>query len=58
MSDLDDTRRKHLLNWVRRRCQTFLTCTNLRYFPKEILAEATIFHVVAGTVTPDVKRKS
>ena len=43
MSDLDDARRKHLLTWVRRRCQTFLTCTNLRSFPKEILAEATTF---------------
>jgi DNA replication and repair protein RecF len=58
MSDLDDTRRKHLLAWVRRRCQTFLTCTNLRSFNKEILAEAAIFHVVAGTVTADAKRKT
>lgn len=53
MSDLDDTRRQHLLKWVRRRCQTFLTCTNLRYFPQEILSEATTFRVVAGTVTRD-----
>src|SRR5579871_1425298 len=56
MSDLDDVRRKRLLAWVRRRCQTFVTCTNLRAFPKEILAEATTFHVVAGTVMPDGPR--
>jgi DNA replication and repair protein RecF len=55
MSDLDDTRRAHLLRWVRRRCQTFLTCTNLRYFSADILTEATLFRVVAGTVTPDAR---
>ena len=58
MSDLDDARRRHLLSWIRRRGQTFLTCTNLRAFPKEILAEATTFQVVAGTIIPDGKRKS
>ncbi len=58
MSDLDDARRKHLLRWVRRRCQTFLTCTNLRSFPREILDEATTFRVVAGTVTPDASRRT
>ncbi|HZO90619.1 MAG TPA: DNA replication/repair protein RecF [Chthonomonadaceae bacterium] len=58
MSDLDDTRRAHLLAWIRRRCQTFLTCTNLRSFPSEILAEATTFKVVAGTVTPDGNRET
>jgi DNA replication and repair protein RecF len=56
MSDLDDARRKHLLSWVRGRCQTFLTCTNLRSFPKEILADACIFRVNNGTVTPDTPR--
>ena len=58
MSDLDDQRRNHLLQYARRRCQTFITCTNLRSFPKEILAEAATFHVAAGTVTADAKRKS
>ena len=53
MSDLDDARRGHLLAWVQRRCQTFLTCTNLRAFPEAILKEAKTFHVVAGTVTED-----
>src|SRR5262249_52344335 len=58
MSDLDDVRRKRLLAWVRRRCQTFITCTHLRSFPKDILAEATTFYVAAGTVTPDADRKT
>jgi DNA replication and repair protein RecF len=58
MSDLDDTRRNHLLTWIQRRCQTFLTCTNLRSFPKEILTGATLFKVEAGTVTPDGNRKT
>ena len=58
MSDLDDQRRNHLLQWVRRRCQTFITCTNLRSFPKEILAEAATFHVANGIITADGKRKS
>ncbi|MBC7529086.1 MAG: DNA replication/repair protein RecF [Chthonomonadaceae bacterium] len=57
MSDLDDHRRKHLLSWVRRRCQTFITCTNLRSFPKDLLAEASIFQVTAGTVTSDVRKR-
>jgi DNA replication and repair protein RecF len=56
MSDLDDARRKHLLAWVRGRCQTFLTCTNLRSFSKEILAESRTFHIVNGIVTPDTPR--
>lgn len=58
MSDLDDARRSHLLDWVQRRCQTFLTCTNLRAFPDSILCEAKTFHVVAGTVTEDDTRRS
>ncbi len=55
MSDLDDSRRKHLLSWVRRRCQIFITCTNLRSFPVDILREATKFQVVLGTVSEDPK---
>jgi DNA replication and repair protein RecF len=51
MSDLDDLRRRQLLVWLERRCQSFITCTNLRSFPAEILSGASIFNVVAGTVT-------
>ena len=50
MSDLDDTRRRHLLEWTRRRCQTFVTCTNLRMFSDEVLAESAVLHVQAGTL--------
>ena len=58
MSDLDDKRRRHLLNWIQRRCQTFITCTNLRAFPDSILQEAKTFHVFAGTVTEDETGRS
>ncbi len=50
MSDLDDIRRTHLLAWIRRRCQTFLTSTTLRAFPEDMIAGATIFDVRAGAV--------
>lgn len=55
MSDLDDARRKHLLKWIRGRGQTFITCTSLRAFPKEILQDAATFQVAAGTIISDVK---
>ena len=58
MSDLDDARRRHLLTWVRGRGQTFITCTNLRAFPDDILAEAATFQVTAGTLTADGRPKS
>ncbi len=55
MSDLDDARRRHLLKWIRGRGQTFITCTSLRAFPKDILQEAATFQVAAGTIISDVK---
>jgi DNA replication and repair protein RecF len=58
MSDLDDLRRRRLLAWLERRCQSFITCTSLRSFPSEILAGAAKFHVAAGTVTRDVVQKT
>ncbi len=58
MSDLDDLRRRRLLAWLERRCQSFITCTNLRSFPAEILVGAARFHVAAGTVTRDVEQKT
>ena len=51
MSDLDDQRRRHLMDWLRRRCQAFVTCTNLRGFPREVLREATVLRVERGTLT-------
>jgi len=53
MSDLDDARRAHLLDWIRGRSQTFITCTNLRAFPDDVLQEARIFRVESGTVAPE-----
>ncbi len=52
MSDLDDRRRAHLLEWVRRRCQTFITCTSTRSVPKEVLDDACIWTVENGEVRP------
>ena len=52
MSDLDDMRRKHLVEWTRQGAQTFVTCTNLRTFPPEVLAEAQVLRVRAGTIAP------
>ena len=51
-SDLDDRRREHLLRWVRGRCQTFITTTNLHAFPEEIVAESAIYSVRDGIVEP------
>lgn len=51
MSDLDDARRTHLLKWIRGRGQTFLTCTNLNSFDEDILVEAEVKTVNAGTLS-------
>jgi DNA replication and repair protein RecF len=50
MSDLDDERRARLLQRVRGHCQTFVTCTNLRGFPPELLSNARVFVVEAGDI--------
>ncbi|HSV74256.1 MAG TPA: DNA replication/repair protein RecF [Chthonomonadales bacterium] len=51
MSDLDDLRRRRLVHWLRRRRQAFVSCTNLRGFPPEVLREATVLRVERGTLT-------
>jgi DNA replication and repair protein RecF len=52
LSDLDDTRRRHLFDLTARAgSQTFLSCTNLRAFSKGILESATVFSVTSGEVT-------
>lgn len=48
LSDLDDDRRRRLLTLLHRRCQTFVTCTNLRAFPSEILEGGAVYRVRAG----------
>ncbi|HXG23208.1 MAG TPA: DNA replication and repair protein RecF, partial [Chthonomonadales bacterium] len=55
MSDLDDARRRHLMNWLHRRCQVFLTCTNLQAVPSDILEGSAVFRVHAGTISRDGK---
>ncbi len=57
-SDLDDRRRQHLLQWMRGRCQTFITTTNLHAFPAEVVAEAEIYDVCEGKITKRGKEQS
>ena len=52
MSELDDTRRERFLGTVSGRINTFITTTNVRSFPDEILKEASLYTIRAGTVTP------
>jgi DNA replication and repair protein RecF len=52
LSDLDDTRRRHLFDLVAQAgSQTFLNCTNLRPFSKAVLESAVVYSVVAGEIT-------
>jgi DNA replication and repair protein RecF len=53
MSDLDDIRRRHLMNWLHRRCQVFLTCTQPQAVPTDILKESTLFRVHSGAIWRD-----
>ena len=48
LSDLDDARRKCLLEHVEAHGQTFITCTNTRAFPKSALDSASAFQVTSG----------
>src|SRR5687768_13496313 len=57
-SHLDDRRREHLLRWVRGRCQTFITTTNLHAFPPEIVEDAEIYDVCGGRITRREKAKN
>jgi DNA replication and repair protein RecF len=52
LSDLDDVRRQLLFEITARSgSQTFLSCTNLRAFPENVLQNATVYGVVSGEVT-------
>ena len=52
LSDLDDVRRHHLFELTAQGgSQTFLSCTNLRAFSKEVLARSVVYTVVSGAVT-------
>lgn len=48
MSELDANRREQLLLFIRDKIQTFITATDLNYFPKESLGK--YYHVVAGKI--------
>jgi len=52
LSDLDDVRRHHLFD-LTAQCgsQTFLSCTNLRAFSKEVLGRSVVYTVTSGEVT-------
>jgi len=45
MSELDEQRRSSLLEFVHSGTQTFITTTNLGYFPKEILDQAEVLQL-------------
>jgi DNA replication and repair protein RecF len=51
LSDLDESRRAHLMDWVLSNAsQTVLTCTESSAAGPAILSNARIFHVSAGTI--------
>ncbi|GIV07562.1 MAG: DNA replication and repair protein RecF [Fimbriimonadales bacterium] len=49
-SDLDPARRRHLVEFLTPRTQTFITCTDLSAFNEATLQDAALFEVQAGTV--------
>lgn len=51
MSELDAARRAHFLKTVTGKINTFITTTDLQLFSAEIVREASVFAVRAGTVT-------
>ncbi len=52
MSDLDDSRRAHLMHWAHAASQVFITCTNLRFLPDEIRDHAAIYRMDSGVLQP------
>jgi DNA replication and repair protein RecF len=53
-SELDQSRRDYLLSQIITHDQVFLTSTDLTGFPTEIVRQAHIYRVTAGTVTSQV----
>lgn len=51
LSELDDTRKTHLLEAIRGRVQTFVTTTSLEGIDPETLNRAQIYQVKQGTIT-------
>ena len=52
MSELDPHRQRFLQGVVREHEQVLVTATDLSFFAADFLQQATVYHVVAGTVTP------
>ena len=50
-SELDQSRRDYLLSQIINHDQVFLTSTDLTVFPPEIMKQAHIYRVAAGTLT-------
>lgn len=51
LSELDDSRKTHLLEAIRGRVQTFVTTTNLEGIDEQTLANAQIYHIKQGTIS-------
>ena len=56
MSELDDHRRKFLLEVVYKKIQTFITATTLTYFKEIGNKEYTLFEVNKGTINTECRR--
>jgi DNA replication and repair protein RecF len=50
MSELDRARRKFLVEILNTKAQTIITTTHLGSFTEDILANASIFRIEAGTI--------
>lgn len=50
LSELDDTRKTHLLSAIRGRVQTFVTTTSLDGIDPSLVSQADLYHVENGTV--------
>lgn len=50
LSELDDSRKTHLLEAIRGRVQTFVTTTNLEGIDEETLTKAQIYQIRQGTI--------
>lgn len=53
LSELDDYRQSHLLSTIQGKVQTFVSTTSVDGIEHETLRQATMYNVVAGTITKD-----
>jgi DNA replication and repair protein RecF len=50
-AELDEDRRSHVFDQTMGRCQTIVTATSVGELPEDIVAQATVFRVMAGVIT-------